>query len=146
MNQPIAVVGIACRYPDANSPAELWEVVLVGRRAFLRIADERLRLENYWSPDPAAPDKFHAQGRRQRDHFHAQGRRHRDHFHAQGRRHRDHQKNSGGYRDASSGSPADNPARSCGTKGGGPMLSRRASECMTRTSERFRGGGWHRHG
>lgn len=60
MNQPIAIVGIACRYPDANSPAELWENVLAGRRAFRRIPDERLRLEDYWSPDPAAPDKFYA--------------------------------------------------------------------------------------
>jgi len=60
MSQPIAIVGIACRYPDASSPTELWENVLAGRRAFRRIPDERLRLEDYWSPDPAAPDKFYA--------------------------------------------------------------------------------------
>ncbi|HEY6315313.1 MAG TPA: beta-ketoacyl synthase N-terminal-like domain-containing protein [Streptosporangiaceae bacterium] len=60
MNQPIAIVGVACRYPDASSPAELWENVLAGRRAFRRIPDERLRLEDYWSPDPDAPDKFYA--------------------------------------------------------------------------------------
>jgi len=59
MNTPIAIVGIACRYPDASSPADLWENVLAGRRAFRRIPDERLRLEDYWSPDPAAPDKFY---------------------------------------------------------------------------------------
>jgi enediyne polyketide synthase len=56
----IAIVGIACRYPDASSPDELWENVLAGRRAFRRIPDERMRLEDYWSPDPAAPDKFYA--------------------------------------------------------------------------------------
>ena len=60
MSTPIAIVGIACRYPDASSPAELWENVLAGRRAFRRIPDERLRLEDYWSPDPAAPDRFYA--------------------------------------------------------------------------------------
>jgi enediyne polyketide synthase len=60
MIRPVAIVGVACRYPDANSPAELWENVLAGRRAFRRIPDERLRLEDYWSPDPAAPDKFYA--------------------------------------------------------------------------------------
>jgi enediyne polyketide synthase len=59
MNTPIAIVGIACQYPDASSPADLWENVLAGRRAFRRIPDERLRLEDYWSPDPAAPDKFY---------------------------------------------------------------------------------------
>lgn len=56
----IAIVGIACRYPDAGSPDELWENVLAGRRAFRRIPDERMRLDDYWSPDPAAPDKFYA--------------------------------------------------------------------------------------
>jgi enediyne polyketide synthase len=60
MSTPIAIVGIACRYPDASSPADLWENVLAGRRAFRRIPDERLRLDDYWSPDPAAPDKFYS--------------------------------------------------------------------------------------
>jgi enediyne polyketide synthase len=60
MSRPIAIVGIACRYPDASSPQELWENVLAGRRAFRRIPDERLRLEDYWSADPAAPDRFYA--------------------------------------------------------------------------------------
>ncbi len=57
----ISVVGISCRYPDANSPDELWENVLAGRRAFRRLPDERMRLEDYYSPDPAAPDRFYTQ-------------------------------------------------------------------------------------
>ncbi|MEV0401515.1 type I polyketide synthase [Actinoallomurus sp. NPDC050550] len=56
----IAVVGLACRYPDAASPRELWENVLAGRRAFRRLPDERMRLADYWDPDPAAPDRFYA--------------------------------------------------------------------------------------
>jgi enediyne polyketide synthase len=60
MSTPIAIVGIACRYPDAASPAELWENVLAGRRAFREIPAERLRLEDYWSADPAAPDRFYS--------------------------------------------------------------------------------------
>ncbi|HEX2315708.1 MAG TPA: type I polyketide synthase [Thermomonospora sp.] len=55
----IAVVGMACRYPDAGSPGELWENVLAGRRAFRRLPDERMRLADYWDPDPAAPDRFY---------------------------------------------------------------------------------------
>lgn len=53
----IAVVGMACRYPDANSPAELWENVLAQRRAFRRLPTERLPLNEYYSTDPAAPDR-----------------------------------------------------------------------------------------
>ena len=47
----IAIVGMACRYPDARSPRELWENALAQRRAFRRIPDERLRLADYFSPD-----------------------------------------------------------------------------------------------
>ena len=57
----IAVVGISCRYPDADSPDDLWKNVLAGRRAFRRLPDERMRMEDYYSPDPATPDKFYTQ-------------------------------------------------------------------------------------
>ncbi|MFC9324640.1 SDR family NAD(P)-dependent oxidoreductase [Kitasatospora sp. NPDC057015] len=56
----IAVVGIACRYPDADSPDQLWQNVLTGRRAFRRLPDERMRAEDYYDPDPSAPDKFYS--------------------------------------------------------------------------------------
>jgi enediyne polyketide synthase len=56
----IAVVGMACRYPDAASPTELFENALAGRRAFRRLPDERMRLSDYWHPDPATPDRFYA--------------------------------------------------------------------------------------
>ena len=47
MSAEIAIVGIACRYPDAASPAELWETVLAQRRAFRRLPPERLRVDDY---------------------------------------------------------------------------------------------------
>src|SRR5215470_1232828 len=55
----IAVVGIGLRYPDSNSPRELWDNVLAGRRAFRRLPDERINHADYWSADPAAPDRFY---------------------------------------------------------------------------------------
>jgi enediyne polyketide synthase len=60
MSGRIAIVGMACRYPDAADPEQLWDNVLAGRRAFRRIPDERMRLADYWSPDPAAPDRFYS--------------------------------------------------------------------------------------
>ena len=60
MTGSIAIVGMSCVYPEARSPAELWENVLAQRRAFRRIPDERLRAEDYLSADPQAPDRTYA--------------------------------------------------------------------------------------
>jgi enediyne polyketide synthase len=57
----LAVVGMACRYPDAASPKELWENAITGRRAFRRLPDERLPLADYWDADPSVPDRFYSQ-------------------------------------------------------------------------------------
>ncbi|WP_431684094.1 SDR family NAD(P)-dependent oxidoreductase [Kitasatospora sp. KL5] len=51
---------MACRYPDAESPEQLWQNVLAGRRAFRKLPDVRMRAEDYYSPDPAAPDRFYS--------------------------------------------------------------------------------------
>src|SRR5208282_3131645 len=56
----IAIVGMACVYPDARSPGELWENVLAQRRAFRRVPPERLRLEDFFSADLHAPDATYA--------------------------------------------------------------------------------------
>ncbi|MGD9365064.1 MAG: SDR family NAD(P)-dependent oxidoreductase [Desulfobacteraceae bacterium] len=59
---PIAVVGLACYYPDARNPLQLWENVLAKRRAFRRLPDQRLPLDQYYHADPKMPDKTY--GRR----------------------------------------------------------------------------------
>jgi enediyne polyketide synthase len=55
----IAVVGIALRYPDASTPDEFWRNILAGRRAVRRLPAERMRAEDYYSPDPTAPDQHY---------------------------------------------------------------------------------------
>jgi enediyne polyketide synthase len=60
MSSGIAIVGMACCYPDANNPRELWENVLAQRRAFRRMPPERLRLEDYFSNDASVPDAIYA--------------------------------------------------------------------------------------
>jgi enediyne polyketide synthase len=47
LNEPIAIVGMACRYPDAVSSEALWETIIAERRAFRAIPPERLRLSDY---------------------------------------------------------------------------------------------------
>ena len=57
MSDAIAIVGMACSFPDANTPEELWENALAERRAFRRIPSERLPLDDYGSPDRSAEDR-----------------------------------------------------------------------------------------
>ncbi|MFC7648032.1 beta-ketoacyl synthase N-terminal-like domain-containing protein [Streptosporangium lutulentum] len=52
----VAIVGLACTYPDAPDPGALWETVLWRRRAFRRMPVERLDLADYHSSDRLAPD------------------------------------------------------------------------------------------
>jgi acyl transferase domain-containing protein/acyl-CoA thioesterase FadM len=54
---PIAVIGLACRYPDATTPRQLWENILARRRQFRRLPDCRLPLADYHDADKRAPDK-----------------------------------------------------------------------------------------
>ena len=53
----IAIIGMACRYPGAQDPTQLWENVLARRCQFRAIPPCRLPLADYWDPDPAAQDK-----------------------------------------------------------------------------------------
>ncbi|HEX6898296.1 MAG TPA: SDR family NAD(P)-dependent oxidoreductase [Thermoanaerobaculia bacterium] len=55
MVEGISIVGMACRYPDARTPGELWENILARRRAFRPIPPERLRMEDYLN-GPGDPD------------------------------------------------------------------------------------------
>ncbi|WP_249267845.1 SDR family NAD(P)-dependent oxidoreductase [Microcystis aeruginosa] len=57
----MAIVGMACCYPDARSPRELWENVLAQRRAFRQIPRERLSVDDYFSSERTAPDAIYSQ-------------------------------------------------------------------------------------
>ena len=43
----VAIVSMACRYPDAATPEALWQNVLEGRRSFRSIPAERIELARY---------------------------------------------------------------------------------------------------
>jgi enediyne polyketide synthase len=56
MSSPIAIVGMACRYPDADTVGQLCENSLAGRQSFRTIPDQRLS-PNYIDLSGASPDR-----------------------------------------------------------------------------------------
>ncbi|WP_394832462.1 type I polyketide synthase [Pendulispora rubella] len=54
--EPIAVVGIACRFPGgARNPDRFWELLMQGRSGVSRVPADRFDIDHYHDEDPAAP-------------------------------------------------------------------------------------------
>ena len=57
--EPIAVVGVGCRFPGANNPEAYWDLLTQGRDAVREVPANRWPLEQYYDPIPGTPGKMH---------------------------------------------------------------------------------------
>ena len=56
--EPIAIVGIACRFPKAASPEAFWRLLRDGVDATTEVPKERWDLDAFYNADPGAPGKM----------------------------------------------------------------------------------------
>jgi malonyl CoA-acyl carrier protein transacylase len=56
--EPIAIIGLACRFPgDANTPEAFWEKLRQSYDAITLVPPERWDADAYYDPDPSTPGK-----------------------------------------------------------------------------------------
>lgn len=59
INEPIAIVGLSCRFPEANSLDEFWEILKNGVDTIKEIPADRWNTSDYYDPDLSAARKTH---------------------------------------------------------------------------------------
>jgi acyl transferase domain-containing protein/acyl carrier protein len=58
-SEPIAIIGMGCRFPGgANDPEAYWQLLREGRDAIREIPKSRWNIDDYYDPDPEAPGKM----------------------------------------------------------------------------------------
>jgi acyl transferase domain-containing protein/acyl-CoA synthetase (AMP-forming)/AMP-acid ligase II/acyl carrier protein len=57
--EPIAVVGLACRFPGAANPAAFWELLREGRDAIGEAPQGRWDIDRHYNPDQAAAGRIY---------------------------------------------------------------------------------------
>jgi acyl transferase domain-containing protein len=58
--EPLAVIGMSCRFPGgASSPEEFWELLASGRDGFVEVPPDRWNIAAFYDPDPSTPGKMH---------------------------------------------------------------------------------------
>lgn len=57
-DEPIALVGMACRLPQADSPAAFWRMLCDGTDAITTVPADRWAIDTLYDPDPQAPGRM----------------------------------------------------------------------------------------
>ena len=57
--EPIAIVGMGCRFPGASGPEEYWSLLCEGRDAIREVPASRWDNDALFHPDPATPGKMY---------------------------------------------------------------------------------------
>ncbi|MFF9481894.1 SDR family NAD(P)-dependent oxidoreductase [Streptomyces sp. NPDC014733] len=58
--EPVAIVGIGCRFPGADGPQAFWDLLTEGTDAVREVPADRWDVEEFFDEDPSAPGRTNA--------------------------------------------------------------------------------------
>jgi acyl transferase domain-containing protein/non-ribosomal peptide synthetase component F/NRPS condensation-like uncharacterized protein len=58
-SEPVAIIGLSCRFPGAKNPTEFWQLLRNGVDAISLVPAERWDVDAYYDSDPNAPGKMY---------------------------------------------------------------------------------------
>lgn len=68
-NEPIALIGIGCRFPKAKGPQEFWALLRNGVDAISHVPADRLDQDSFYNADPQTPGTMNTKWGGFLDHF-----------------------------------------------------------------------------
>ncbi|MFA0962297.1 SDR family NAD(P)-dependent oxidoreductase [Roseivirga sp. BDSF3-8] len=57
LTPPIAIIGVSCRFPQAETPEAFWNLLSKGLQTVNELSDERWQIDKYYDPDKGAEGK-----------------------------------------------------------------------------------------
>lgn len=58
-HEPIAIVGLSCRFPGSDSPEQFWQTLVEGRHCITDMYQQRWNMDALFDADPDAPGKIY---------------------------------------------------------------------------------------
>jgi acyl transferase domain-containing protein/acyl carrier protein len=58
-SEPIAVIGLGCRFPGAENPEAFWQLLRSGKDAIAQVPATRWDVDAYYDPEPGKPGKMY---------------------------------------------------------------------------------------
>nr|VFJ43000.1 MAG: Acyl transferase domain-containing protein [Candidatus Kentron sp. DK] len=57
--EPVAIIGMGCRFPGADNPEAYWRLLRDGVDAVTEVPPDRWNIDDFYDPDPEAPGKLY---------------------------------------------------------------------------------------